>query len=73
LQPGESLSEAVDEINSVIARIHMPASINGAFAGTGQLFQQSLGKKPILIIERLMSGYSLVAGVGATMAPRPTL
>ena len=46
LQPGRSLSEAADEINSAIARIHMPASISGTLAGTAQLFQQSLGKEP---------------------------
>ena len=38
LQPGRSLSEAADEINSAIAQIHMPVSINGTLAGTAQLF-----------------------------------
>jgi multidrug efflux pump len=46
LQQGRSLSEAADEINSAVARIRMPASINGSLAGTAQLFQQSLGMEP---------------------------
>ena len=39
LQPGSSLSQAAAEIDSAIARIHMPSSIHGTFAGTTQLFQ----------------------------------
>jgi multidrug efflux pump len=49
LQPDSSLSQAAAEIDSAIARIHMPASIHGTFAGTTQLFQESLYKEPILI------------------------
>ena len=49
LQPGSSLSQAAAEIDNAIARIHMPASIHGTFAGTTQLFQESLYKEPILI------------------------
>ena len=60
LQPGRSLSEAADEINSAIAQIHMPASINGTLAGTAQLFQQSLGKEPILIIAAIAVVYILL-------------
>ncbi len=60
LQPGRSLSEAADEINSAIARIHMPVSINGTLAGTAQLFQQSLGKEPVLIITAIAVVYILL-------------
>ena len=60
LQPGRSLSEAADEISSASARIHMPASINGTHAGTAQLFQQSLGKEPILIITAIAVVYILL-------------
>ena len=49
LQSGSSLSQAAAEIDNAIARIHMPASIHGTFAGTTQLFQESLYKEPILI------------------------
>jgi multidrug efflux pump len=60
LQPGRSLSEAADEIDSAIARIHMPASIKGTLAGTAQLFQQSLGKEPLLIIAAIATVYILL-------------
>ena len=60
LQPGRSLSEASDEINSAIARIRMPASINGTLTGTAQLFQQSLAKEPILIITAIVAVYILL-------------
>ena len=62
LQQGRSLSEAADEINSAVARIRMPASINGSLAGTAQLFQQSLGMEPILIITAIAAVY-IVLGV----------
>ena len=60
LQPGRSLGQAVDEINSAIARIHMPASIHGTLAGTAQLFQLSLGKEPILIASAIAAVYILL-------------
>jgi multidrug efflux pump len=60
LQPGRSLSEAADEIDSAIARIHMPASIKGTLAGTAQLFQQSLRKEPLLIIAAIATVYILL-------------
>jgi multidrug efflux pump len=60
LQQGKSLSEAADEINRAIARIRMPASINGSLAGTAQLFQQSLDKEPILIITAIAAVYILL-------------
>ena len=48
LQPGSSLGQAADEINRAIARIDMPASIYGTFAGTTQLFQESLARSRCL-------------------------
>ncbi len=60
LRPGKSLGEAADEIKAAIARIHMPSSINGTLAGTAQLFQQSLGKEPILILTAIAAVYILL-------------
>ena len=60
LQPGKSLGEASAEINAAIARIHMPSSIRGIMAGTAQLFQQSLGKEPILILTAIAAVYILL-------------
>ena len=60
LQPGSSLGQAADEINNAIARIHMPASLHGTFAGTAQLFQESLNKEPILIAAAIAVVYILL-------------
>ena len=60
LHPGKSLGEAADEINAAIARIRMPSSIRGTLAGTAQLFQQSLGKEPILILTAIAAVYILL-------------
>jgi multidrug efflux pump len=60
LHPGMSLGEAADEINAAIARINMPTSIRGTLAGTAQLFQQSLGKEPILILTAIAAVYILL-------------
>jgi len=60
LLENRSLGEAVNEINSAIARIHLPASIHGSLAGTAQLFQQSLGKEPILILAAIAAVYILL-------------
>ena len=60
LQVGSSLGQAADEINNAIARIHMPASIHGTFAGTTQLFQESLNKEPILIAAAIAVVYILL-------------
>jgi multidrug efflux pump len=60
LHPGKSLGEASEEINAAMERIHMPASIRGTLAGTAQLFQQSLGKEPILILTAIAAVYILL-------------
>ncbi len=60
LQPGKSLGQASAEIDAAIARIHMPSSIRGVLAGTAQLFQQSLGKEPILILTAIAAVYILL-------------
>ena len=60
LQPGSSLGQATDEINNAIARIHLPASIHGTFAGTTQLFQETLSKEPILIAAAIAVVYILL-------------
>jgi multidrug efflux pump len=60
LQPGRSLGEATEEINAAIARINMPAVINGTLAGTAQVFQQSLAKEPILIVTAIAAVYILL-------------
>ena len=45
-----------------MAQIGMPATIHGSFQGTAQVFQQSLGNEPLLILAALVAVY-IVLGV----------
>jgi multidrug efflux pump len=62
LQPGATLGEAASEINDAVNRIRMPASIHGSFAGTAQIFAQSLANEKILIAAAIAAVY-IVLGV----------
>ena len=55
LKPGVALSEATIAIDDALASLHVPATIRGNFAGTAQLFQQSLANEPILIGAALLA------------------
>jgi multidrug efflux pump len=62
LAPGKSLSDATAAIAEASRRIAMPASIRGSFAGTAQVFQQSLNSEPMLILAALAAVY-IVLGI----------
>jgi multidrug efflux pump len=62
LAPGRSLSDASAAITKAVADIHMPASIVGGFAGTAQVFQQSLNSEVVLVGAALLAVY-IVLGV----------
>ena len=62
LAPGHSLSDAAAAIDRATAQLHMPADIIGGFAGTAQVFQQSLNTEGILIAAALLAVY-IVLGV----------
>ncbi|HEV2212728.1 MAG TPA: efflux RND transporter permease subunit, partial [Gammaproteobacteria bacterium] len=62
MQPGKSLSDAVQAIRAAEVSIGMPATIHGTFAGTAQVFQQSLSSEPILILAALAAVY-IVLGI----------
>jgi multidrug efflux pump len=62
LAPGKSLSDATASVAQAMRDIHMPATIHGSFAGTAQVFQQSLSNEPILILTALIAIY-IVLGV----------
>src|SRR5207248_2601232 len=49
-------------IDAALASLHVPATIRGNFAGTAQLFQQSLANQPVLIGAALLAVY-IVLGV----------
>ncbi|MGC3990462.1 MAG: efflux RND transporter permease subunit [Chthoniobacteraceae bacterium] len=62
LAPGVVLSDAVAAINDVVAKEHVPNTINGSFQGTAQVFQDSLSTEPLLILAALVTIY-IVLGV----------
>src|SRR5208282_5962447 len=62
LPPGKSLSDATTAIQKAMADLHMPPSIRGTFAGTAQLFQQSLDSEKTLIMVALLAVY-IVLGI----------
>jgi multidrug efflux pump len=62
LAPGVSLGKAVDVIRQAEREIGFPASIQAAFQGTAQAFQNSLTNEPLLILAALITVY-IVLGV----------
>jgi multidrug efflux pump len=62
LAPGKSLGDAVNAVNRIQQRIHMPAAINASFQGTAAAFQTSLANEPLLILAALVTVY-IVLGV----------
>jgi multidrug efflux pump len=62
LAPGKSLSDAQDAIDKAVRELRMPADIVGNFAGTAQVFQQSLNSETTLVAAALLAVY-IVLGV----------
>jgi len=60
--PGGTLGQAVDAINRTMANLHVPVSVHGEFAGTAQIFQQSLSQEPLLILAAILTVY-IVLGI----------
>jgi multidrug efflux pump len=57
VKPGKSLSDADAAIRDAIVETHMPPGIHGTFAGTAQVFSQSLQDQPMLILAALLAVY----------------
>jgi multidrug efflux pump len=57
LRPGASIGQATEAVDNAVEQLRMPASITGSFAGTAQVFQQSVASEPILIVAALLSVY----------------
>jgi len=57
LLPGTSLDTAVTGVLKTVADLRLPASIQGAFQGTAQAFQDSLADEPYLILAALFAVY----------------
>ena len=57
VRPGKSLSDADAAIREAVREVHMPPGIHGMFAGTAQVFSQSLQDQPVLILAALLAVY----------------
>jgi len=62
LRPGVALSQAIDQINSAMREVQLPASLNTTFSGTAQAFQSSLQGMGILLLLSIVVIY-LVLGI----------
>jgi multidrug efflux pump len=62
LKPGVSLGQAEQAIRTAVTGLRMPATLQGNFAGTAQVFQKSLANEPILVGAALLAVY-IVLGV----------
>jgi multidrug efflux pump len=62
IAPNASFSQAQEAITRTVNELHMPTSIHGGFAGTGQAAEQSFAKEPVLILAALATVY-IVLGV----------
>ncbi len=57
-----SLGTAIAAIGGTMQSLHVPISVHGSFAGTAQIFQQSLSSEPWLILAAIVAVY-IVLGV----------
>jgi multidrug efflux pump len=57
LPSGEPISKAVAAIQKTMAKINVPISIHGDFAGTAQLFQKSFSNMPFLLLAAVLTIY----------------
>ncbi|MEK0248809.1 multidrug efflux RND transporter permease subunit MdtC [Raoultella sp. BAC10a-01-01] len=62
LPTGKSLSEASDAINRAMTQLGVPSSVRGSFAGTAQVFQQTMNSQIILILAAIATVY-IVLGI----------
>jgi multidrug efflux pump len=62
LAAGVSLGEAVEAVEQVVEDLAMPATVQGRFAGTAQMFRASLVDQPLLILAAVIAVY-IVLGI----------
>jgi multidrug efflux pump len=62
LPTGGTLGSAVNAIQKTMSDLHVPISVHGEFAGTAQIFQQSLANIPLLIVAAILTVY-IVLGI----------
>jgi multidrug efflux pump len=61
LKPGAALGDAVKATEAAAATVGLPPTIQTAFAGTAQAYQDSLGTEPVLIAAALVAVYIILA------------
>jgi multidrug efflux pump len=61
LRPGAALGDAVTATEAAAAKVGLPPTIQTAFAGTAQAYQDSLGSEPVLIAAALVTVYIVLA------------
>jgi hydrophobe/amphiphile efflux-1 (HAE1) family protein len=57
LDPGTSLGQATDLIQQAARQLNLPATVQGSFQGTAQMFQASLSSLPLLLAAALLTVY----------------
>jgi HAE1 family hydrophobic/amphiphilic exporter-1 len=62
LRPGVALSDAVSQVNKVIADLQLPDTLNTSFQGTAQAFQSSLANMGLLLVMSVFVIY-LILGI----------
>ena len=62
LPPGEPLGTAVAAIHRTMEELHVPISIQGEFAGTAKVFQQTALEEPLLVLATIVAVY-IVLGI----------
>ena len=62
LTPGAALGQAVNAIQAVTDRLHVPPTLNTSFQGTAQAFQASLSSMPLLVAAAILVVY-IVLGI----------
>jgi len=62
LPTGKSLSEASEAINRAMTQLGVPSTVRGSFAGTAQVFQETMNSQVILILAAIATVY-IVLGV----------
>jgi multidrug efflux pump len=62
LPPGEPLGTATAAIHRTMENLHVPISIQGEFAGTAKVFQQTALQEPLLLLASILTVY-IVLGI----------
>jgi multidrug efflux pump subunit AcrB len=57
LDPGTSLGQATVLLQQAARELNMPATVQGSFQGTAQVFQSSLNSLPILLLAAILAVY----------------